>query len=84
MEAVAAPAQRRHAGAVRAALALLDRIDDARALGIIADDAAAARIVEAEPDLEAFLRQGDRPSAPELTLAMLAELADTLEGPIWT
>ena len=84
MEAVAEPAQRRNAGAVRAALALLDRIDDARALGILPEGAAGARIVAAEPALEAFLRQGDRPSAPALTLAMLAELADTLEGPIWT
>jgi ATP synthase in type III secretion protein N len=84
MEAVATPEHRRRANVVRGALALLDRIDDARALGILPEGPAGARIVEAEPALEAFLRQDDRPSAPALTLARLAELADTLEGPIWT
>jgi type III secretion protein N (ATPase) len=83
MEAVAGAPQRRHAAAVRAAVALLDRIDDARALGIL-PEGAAARAVAAEADLEAFLRQGDQPSASAITLAALAELADTLEGPIWT
>ena len=83
MDAVAGPGQRRNAATVRAAIALLDRIDDARALGIV-PDGAAARILEAEPQLEAFLRQSDRPAAAVATLAALAELADTLEGPIWT
>ncbi|HTA39569.1 MAG TPA: EscN/YscN/HrcN family type III secretion system ATPase [Candidatus Acidoferrales bacterium] len=83
MDAVATAAHRRHAAVVRGAVALLDRIDDARALGII-PEGTAGRILEAEPQLEAFLRQGDRPSAPAATLAALAELADTLEGPIWT
>jgi type III secretion protein N (ATPase) len=84
MESVAGPEQRRHAATVRGAIALLDRIDDARALGILPEGPAGQRLLEAEPELESFLRQGDRPSAPAATLAALAELADTLEGPIWT
>jgi type III secretion protein N (ATPase) len=82
MDAVAGSGQRRNAATVRAAVALLDRIDDARALGIV-PDGAAARILGAEPQLEAFLRQGGQPSAEVATLAALAELADTLGGPIW-
>jgi ATP synthase in type III secretion protein N len=81
MESVATAAQRNHAATVRAALALLDRIEEARALGIVPEGAAGARAVEAEPRLERFLRQGERATAPGDTLAMLAELADTLEEP---
>lgn len=71
MDAVTQPQHRRAALQLRRALAILDRLDDARALGIepVARDAVAA--VAAEQRIEAFLRQGRRP-AP--TAAMLEEL----------
>jgi type III secretion protein N (ATPase) len=81
MDGVVTPLQRRHAATVRAALALLDRIEEARALGIVPEGAAGARAVAAEPQLERFLRQGEQATAPAATLAMLAELADTLGEP---
>jgi type III secretion protein N (ATPase) len=81
MDAVAAPAHRRRAAAVRAALDLLERTAEARTLGILPEGEAAARAIASEPGLERFLRQGDGAASPAETLAMLAELADTLEVP---
>ncbi len=63
--ALVAPRWQRHAAeSIRRALALLERVDDARRLGIDPVDAYARRAIEAEADLEAFLRQ-DGPSADE-------------------
>jgi ATP synthase in type III secretion protein N len=79
MSLVSDARQERAARAVRAAVALLDRIDDARRLGIEPADAYARTVIEAEQRLESFLRQGAEPSAPRRTLAALGELADILE-----
>jgi ATP synthase in type III secretion protein N len=68
------------AAAVRRALSLLARIDDARLLGIAPTDDAAARAIGAEQSLERFLYQADERTSPDRTLRLLAELADTLEG----
>jgi ATP synthase in type III secretion protein N len=81
MDAVVSHAQRRNAAAVRAALATLDRTAEARTLGITPESAAGARAVEAEAQIERFLRQGEQATPPGVTLAMLGDLADTLEGP---
>jgi len=70
----------RHARQVRGAIARLDGIADARALGLEPGDAATLRLIAAEPQLESFLRQS-APTRPLETLAALAELADTLEEP---
>jgi flagellar biosynthesis/type III secretory pathway ATPase len=67
------------AGAVRRALALLERIDDARSLGIEPAEPHARDAVAAEPLLEAFLRQDRRPCDPATTLVRLREIASTLE-----
>lgn len=78
MESVATPDQRRCAGAVRRALALLARCEDARSLGIEPADPATAVAIAAEPALEALLRQGSEPIAFRATLAALCQTADML------
>lgn len=80
MEAVAGADHVRAARRVRAALALLERTEDARSLGIDPADPYARSVVAAEPELEAFLRQRFPERWPQ-TLASLARLADTLEEP---
>jgi type III secretion protein N (ATPase) len=65
---------------VRRALAALERTADARALGIEAHDPETVAAVGAQARIEAFLRQPPQPASPRETLAMLAALADTLEG----
>lgn len=67
------------ARSVRRAIALLERSDDARSLGIEPSDPATRRAIAAEAKLESLLRQSGRPSPARQTLTMLAELADTLE-----
>jgi type III secretion protein N (ATPase) len=78
MDAVAQPQHRRTALKVRRALAILDRLDDARALGIEPDMGDAAAAVAAEQRIEAFLRQDRRPSANRVTLEELEEIAGVL------
>jgi len=80
MDAVASPAHRDAAAAVREALALLERTQEARALGIVPEGEAAARAIAAEPALVRFLRQGKEATPPAAALGILAELADTLKG----
>lgn len=78
MDAVTQPGHRQAALRVRRALAILDRLDDARALGIepVAPDAVAA--VQAEHRIEDFLRQGRRHSAIRGTLEELEAIAGFL------
>lgn len=64
---------------VRRALALLDRIDDARALGIEPAERGARIAIAAENSLEAFLRQGRAASPCGATLSELMQLATLLE-----
>jgi FliI/YscN family ATPase len=79
MEAVTSEPHRRDARAVRRALALLDRIEDARALGIEAAAGPSRAAIAAEKHIEAFLYQESRLSEHRSTLARLAELAAQLE-----
>jgi FliI/YscN family ATPase len=78
MQAVAAPSHLTHARRVREALALLDRIADARALGIEAHGPAAAAAIAAETRLESFLRQERARSTHAETLNELAAIATLL------
>ncbi len=80
MEAVVNQFHLSAARKVARALALLDRIEDARALGIDPADRAARIAIAAESRLEAFIRQGRSASDYETTLSQLAQLAALLEG----
>jgi len=79
MEVVASKEHRCDARRLRAALALLDRFEDARTLGIEPTGGAARVVVAAEKHIEAFLRQDGRASEHRLTLSRLANLAANLE-----
>jgi len=78
MDAVTQRQHRQAASRVRRALAILDRLDDARALGIepVARDAVTA--VAAEQRIEAFLRQGRRPAPIPAMLEELEAIAALL------
>ena len=67
---------------LRAAVAALDESRDARGLGIDASagDPFLARVLEAEPAIEAFLRQDDAPSPFAHTIACLEALAQSLRA----
>jgi ATP synthase in type III secretion protein N len=80
MEAVAAEPHVQAARAVRRALALLERIDDARALGIEPSDPYALAVIASERQLEDFLRQGTDRCGNEAMLKQLTALAERLEG----
>lgn len=84
MDAVVEPAHRDAARAVRSALARLERIDDARALGIVPDDPQTRAAIEAEPLLERLLRQGPRPCGQAAVLEQLRAAADICERTPWT
>ena len=71
----------RASGIVRAALALLERAADARGLGIEPADPGTLAAIRAENLLEALLRQGREPVAPDDALRMLFETADRLGKP---
>jgi len=77
MEQVVEPAHLRAAARVRHALAVLDRVEDARALGIESGDRATRAAIEAEPRLESFLRQGSAADC-NATLSQLVALAGLL------
>ncbi len=79
MDAVANASHLRAARRVRRALALLERIEDARALGIEPPDRAARAAIVNENRIETFLRQRDTASACDATLAELAALAALLD-----
>ncbi len=78
MQAVADSAHLRAALAVRRAIALLDSIADARALGFAAESEPARVAIAAEPALEAFTRQHDGCEQYAATLLRLRELAELL------
>jgi type III secretion protein N (ATPase) len=78
MASVILPAHRRAAHAVRGALALLERTEDARRLGIESSDARTQRAAAEAGQIDAFLRQ-DAPADPAETLRSICELADRLE-----
>jgi type III secretion protein N (ATPase) len=80
MEAVTNASHLRAAQTIRRALAALDRIDDARALGIAPSGTAALAAVAAESRLEAFLRQGQAVSESVETLLEMGRLAELLES----
>ena len=71
----------RDARRVRAAVAHLARIDDARALGLEPVDDETRAALAAERAIDALLRQGTAPCDSRRTLSMLAEAADILGGP---
>jgi len=79
MEDVADERHLRAARRLRQAIALLDRVDDARTLGIEPVDRAGRVAVAAESRIEGFLRQAGGSSASEATLSRLFELAALLE-----
>lgn len=68
----------RAARRVRRAVALLERSDDARTLGIEPADRATRCAVAAEPRIERFLRQSDGRSDAGETLSQLFEIAAIL------
>lgn len=79
MSAVVEGAHGRHARTVRSALALLDRVADARSLGIEPSDPRTRAAMACEDAIGCLLRQGGAPVSAAETVTMLADLADTLE-----
>lgn len=79
MEAVVGEDHMHAARVVRRALALLERIDDARALGIEPASPSAQAAIAAEAQIEAFLRQGHEKRGHAATLEELFVLAQRLE-----
>ena len=84
MEAVVEAGQAAAARSVRRALAALKESEDARSLGLAITDPVALRAQAAAGQLEDFLRQGEVCINPAQTLDELRNLADTLEGHLWT
>ncbi|MBV8067969.1 MAG: EscN/YscN/HrcN family type III secretion system ATPase [Candidatus Eremiobacteraeota bacterium] len=79
MQAVAAQAHLHDARVVRRAIALLDRIEDARALGIENHDAGAVAAIAAEARIESFLRHECGQLTHAATLDELAAIARLLD-----
>jgi flagellar biosynthesis/type III secretory pathway ATPase len=80
MSCVVSPAHRRAAHTVRGALALLERTEDARRLGIESSDARTRRAIAEADSIDAFFRQ-DGPADPVETVHSLRRLAERLERP---
>ncbi|HEY6486410.1 MAG TPA: EscN/YscN/HrcN family type III secretion system ATPase [Candidatus Cybelea sp.] len=80
MEMVADGVHLRAARAMRRAIAVLDRVTDARSLGLDSQEPAVRAAVAAEDRLEDFLRQTARRCEPAETLSRLAALADLVEA----
>ncbi len=78
MDAVVGRSHVRAARVVRAALGALERSEDARALGLEPADAGTRAAVAVEPAIEALLRQGHEPVAPEASLEAVCQTADML------
>ncbi|HEY6325781.1 MAG TPA: EscN/YscN/HrcN family type III secretion system ATPase [Candidatus Cybelea sp.] len=78
MEGVAVERHLHAAWRLRRAIALLDRVDDARTLGIEPVDRAGRAAVAAESRIEGFLRQAVGGSAADATLSLLFEIAALL------
>jgi type III secretion protein N (ATPase) len=79
MDLVASAPHLRDAHALRHALSLLDRIKDARSLGIEPADSAERAAIAIESQIENFLRQGRRRCDHLVTLSRLAALAKLAE-----
>jgi ATP synthase in type III secretion protein N len=79
MEMVASEAHLRDARALRHALSLLDRVKDARSLGIEPAESSARAAVAIENHIESFLRQSRQRCDYGETLLQLAQLAQILE-----
>ncbi len=79
MDAVVPEDHLRGAASLRRAMALLDRAEDARALGIEPADRVTRVAIAAESRIESFLRQANKSSLPEETRSMLLEIADGFE-----
>jgi len=82
MEAIVDGYHMRAAATVRAALAALDRIEDARAVGVQPSDPLSLAAIALEQRLDDFLRQGSSASAYPQTCALLGELARQLDSQI--
>jgi FliI/YscN family ATPase len=80
MEAVAGERHVAAAMHVRRAIATLDRVEDARALGIAPHRRSEKAAIAAEGRIEAFLRQRRVATAAGETLAKLWQIAALLEG----
>ncbi len=78
MDAVVGEAHQTDAMLVRAAIAALDRVEDARSLGIIPQGRSIAAAIAAENRVEAFLRQSRLASADVETVAELRAIAELL------
>ena len=78
MTAVVEPQHLRDAAAVRRALSLLERTEDARSLGIAPEGVLARSAVAAQERLEAFLFRGGATARSQDTLDELRELAAVL------
>ena len=78
MDNVVGERHRCDAIAVRQAIAALDRVEDARALGIVPSGDSIRAAIAAEGRIEAFLRQDRSPSPPGETIAELREIAELL------
>jgi type III secretion protein N (ATPase) len=78
MELVADAAQVRAAGRLRRAIALLDRVEDARALGIEPADRSTRAAMAVESRIESFLRQ-ESAVASGSTLSQLAAIAALMD-----
>jgi ATP synthase in type III secretion protein N len=76
MQMVAREPHLRHARTVRHILAILERIQDARSLGIDPGESAARAAIAIESKIETFLRQRDYRCDSVETLSKLEELAD--------
>jgi type III secretion protein N (ATPase) len=79
MDSVACAQHRRAASLVRAALARLERCEDARSLGIEPADPQTKVAIAAEGAIERLLRQGPLPVPVSRALAALHQTADMLE-----
>jgi FliI/YscN family ATPase len=79
MEFVADEPHQRAAATVRRALAALDRVEDARSVGIESSARAARAAVALEDRLEAFLRQDGRAVEHAMTRSALLGLAELLD-----
>jgi type III secretion protein N (ATPase) len=79
MEMVAGEAHLHDARSLRRAMAVLERVKDARALGIESNEPAVRTAIGAEQSLENFLRQGTLRCDPTTTLSRLGAVATLLE-----
>ena len=79
MEGVTGEAHYRHARTLRHTLSLLDRVRDARSLGIEPVETSTRAAVALEGSIEQFLQQGRSRCDSDLTLLRLAQIAEVAE-----